>query len=296
MPYFDGSVGRVYFRAWRAPVPRSAAVVFLHGFGEHSGLYHRFGDALTAAGVDLWALDEIGHGLSDGPRAVIESIDDLVQNGRRLTALADAAEPGRPIFLAGHSLGAAAAAVSASRDPSAYRGLILSGAPLSPLEWVTELSADGAGATLSLDLADLSSDPFYLDELENDPLAFTGAEGAGSLLSTLPPAWAELRARYRRIALPVLFVHGAQDPIVPVGVARDWAARVPEGRLAEFADARHDVLNETVHREVAAAITGFIRSVAEPAEARPAGERPVRATGRIRAVQPAAADRGISHR
>jgi alpha-beta hydrolase superfamily lysophospholipase len=32
------------------------------------------------------------------------------------------------------------------------------------------------------------------------------------------------------------------------------------GRLAEFPGARHDILNETVHREVAAAITGFVLS------------------------------------
>ena len=63
-------------------------MVFLHGFGEHSGLYHRFGNALNGAGIDLWALDEIGHGLTDGDRAVIRSIDDLVENGRRLTAIA----------------------------------------------------------------------------------------------------------------------------------------------------------------------------------------------------------------
>ena len=170
MPYFDGSTGRVYFRAWRAAAPRSAAVIFLHGFGEHSGLYHRLGDALTAQGIDLWALDEIGHGLTDGDRAVIRSIDDLVHNARLLTVLADEAEPGGPLLLAGHSLGAAAAALTVSRDPAAYRGLIVSGAPLSPLDWVSELAADGAGE-LSLDPADLSADPFYLDEIQNDPLA-----------------------------------------------------------------------------------------------------------------------------
>jgi alpha-beta hydrolase superfamily lysophospholipase len=264
VPYFDGSAGRVYFKAWRAPVPRRAAVVFLHGFGEHSGLYHRLGNALTASGIDLWALDEIGHGLSEGERAVIRSIDDLVENGRRLTALADAAEPGRPLFLAGHSLGAAAAAVSAARDPAAYRGLILSGAALSPLDWVTEL-ASTPGASLSLDPDELSADPFYLDELENDPLAFTSAAGAASLLSILPPAWSELEGSFGRVALPVLIVHGAQDPVVPVAIARDWAARVPDGRLAEFAGAHHDVLNETVHRDVARAITEFIESVTKPA-------------------------------
>ena len=35
MPHFDGTAGRVHFRACRARTPRSAAVVFLHGFGEH---------------------------------------------------------------------------------------------------------------------------------------------------------------------------------------------------------------------------------------------------------------------
>lgn len=270
MPYFDGSTGRVYFRAWRAAVPRSAAVIFLHGFGEHSGLYHRLGDALTAQGIDLWALDEIGHGLTDGDRAVIQSIDDLVYNARLLTALADAAGPGEPLLLAGHSLGAAAAAVTVSRDPSAYRGLIVSGAPLSPLDWVNEL-AEAAGE-LSLDPADLSADPFYLDEIENDPLAFTSAAGARSLLRILPSAWDELRRDFGGTTLPTLFVHGSCDPIVPVAVARDWAARLPSGHLAEFAGARHDVLNETVHREVAAVITDFVRSAAHPVPAVPAGQ------------------------
>ena len=271
MPYFDGSTGKVYFRAWRAAAPRSAAVIFLHGFGEHSGLYHRLGDTLTTQGIDLWALDEVGHGLTDGDRAVIRSIDDLVHNARLLTVLADEAEPDGPLLLAGHSLGAAAAAVTVSRDPAAYRGLILSGAPLSPLDWVSELAADGTGE-LSLDPADLSADPFYLDEIQNDPLAFTSAAGAQSLLRTLPPTWDELRRDFGRTILPVLFVHGSQDLIVPVSVARDWAARLPGARLAEFAGARHDVLNETVHREVATVITDFVRLLADTAAAVPAGQ------------------------
>jgi len=277
VPYFDGSAGRVYFKAWRAPAPRRATVVFLHGFGEHSGLYHRLGNALTASGIDLWALDEIGHGLTEGERAVIRSIDDLVENGRRLTALADAAEPGGPLVLAGHSLGAAAAAVSVARDPAAYRGLILSGAALSPLDWVTELAAT-PGASLSLDPAELSADPFYLDELENDPLAFTSATGAESLLSLLPTAWRELEGSFEAVTLPVLFVHGEQDPVVPVQIARDWSVRVPDGRLAEFAGAHHDVLNETVHRDVAAAITGFIETVTESAADRADGAAEYRTT------------------
>jgi len=260
MPTFDGAVGRVYYKAWRVPAPRAAAVVFLHGFGEHSGLYHRLGNTLNASGIELWALDEIGHGLTEGERAVIASIDDLVENGRRLTALAEAAGPA-PVWLAGHSLGSAAAAVSGARDPGRYAGLILSGAALSPLDWVRALD-DAAG--ISLDPADLSSDPFYLDELTYDPLAFTSAAGAGSLASVLPPAWAELEASLPQVNLPVLLVHGSEDPVVPAAQARAWAGRLKGARLAEFPGARHDILNETVHRDVAAAITGFILANGSP--------------------------------
>ncbi len=257
MPTFDGAAGRVYYKAWRVPGPRVAALVFLHGFGEHSGLYHRLGNALNAAGIELWALDEIGHGLTEGERAVIDSVDDLVENGRRLAALAGQAQPGAPVWLAGHSLGAAAAAVSAVRDPGGYAGLILSGAPLSPLDWVAAL-ADDADAGLDLDPADLSADPFYLDELAHDPLAFTSAAGGRSIATVLTQAWAVIGAGLAGLPLPVLLIHGTEDPVVPVGQARVWASRLKGARLVEFAGARHDILNETVHRQVAETIIDFI--------------------------------------
>ena len=67
MPFLDHERGPVYYRHWSAARPR-AAVIFLHGFGEHSGLYHRYGFALNAAGIDLWAVDQFGHGFSPGTR------------------------------------------------------------------------------------------------------------------------------------------------------------------------------------------------------------------------------------
>ena len=274
MPTFGGVTGRVYYKAWRGPAPRTTAFVFLHGFGEHSGLYHRLGNALNNAGIELWALDEIGHGLTEGDRAVIRSIDDLVQNGRRLTAIAEAVQPGRPVWLAGHSLGSVAAAVAAAREPRRYAGLILSGAALSPLDWVLALGDDDA-EELGLDPADLSSDPFYLDELAYDPLAFTSAAGERTLATVLPPAWDELAGAFRQVTLPVLFVHGSEDQVVPAAHARAWSGRLASARLTEFAGARHDILNETVHREVAAAITEFVLNAgADSAAGRPAADRP----------------------
>jgi hypothetical protein len=128
-----------------------------------------------------------------------------------------------------------AAAVSAARDSGRYAGLILSGAALSPLDWVLALG-DANAADLDLDRADLSSDPFYLDQLAHDPLAFASAADARSLTAVLPAAWDKLAGDFGQVALPVLLVHGSEDPVVPVaggprqGVGRPAEAGAP-GRV-----------------------------------------------------------------
>jgi alpha-beta hydrolase superfamily lysophospholipase len=111
----------------------------------------------------------------------------------------------------------------------------------------------------------------YLDELAYDPLAFTSAAGVRSIAAVLSAAWAAVADGLAQVALPVLLVHGSEDQVVPAAHAREWAGRLKRGQLAEFVGARHDVLNETVHREVAAAITGFILSGGEAAPSQPLG-------------------------
>lgn len=261
MPYFEGASGRVHYRHWPSERPQ-AAIIFLHGFGEHSGLYERFAAALNEAAIDLWAIDEIGHGLSDGDRGIVGSIDALEENARLLTAIARQTRPEIPVVLAGHSLGGVAAAVTVTRNPEPFTGVILSGTPISPPAWALQ-ALDEGGDGLALEATDLSADPWYLDALANDPLAFT--ETDGSPLDSLPTAWTELEGSFDAVSIPVLFVHGAEDPVSPVDVSRRWAAELPQASLREFAGARHDVLNETVHAEVAAAIAVWVLEHGIPA-------------------------------
>ncbi len=254
MASFDGVQGSVHYRAWRSPRPR-AAVVFLHGFGEHSGLYQRLAEALNPRGIDLWALDEIGHGLSDGERGIVGSVDALEANARAFTDIVRRARPGLPLVLAGHSLGGVTAAIASARDATPWSGLVLSGTPIEPPAWAQEQIAE-AGEGLALLPEDLSSDPWYLDALANDPLAFTETEG--SPLDALPAAWDELTRTFAAVHTPVLFIHGVDDPVAPIEVSRRWASELADGRLIEFPGARHDVLNETVHASVAAAIADWV--------------------------------------
>src|SRR6185369_14003834 len=159
-PFFDTEHGQVYYRHWAAAEPR-AALVFLHGFGEHTGLYHRYGFALNAAGIDLWAVDQYGHGLSPGQRGDFGSIAASSALADRLTELAERYRPELPLVAGGHSFGSVVALFRLIEGPGRYRAGVVSGAPLIPIPLAP-------GNTFELDPAWLSGDPFYQDSLAND--------------------------------------------------------------------------------------------------------------------------------
>lgn len=251
MPFLDHDRGRAYYRHWAAAEPM-AAVIFLHGFGEHTGLYHRYGFALNAAGIDLWAVDQFGHGLSPGDRGDFGTIEDSRALAETLTALAEAERPGLPLLAQGHSFGAIATLFGLLDEPGRYRAAIISGAPLIAVPALVDVDT-----SLDLDPSWLSADPFYLDSLENDPLAFVGADGA-ALTRELDRGWDRFGADLPTLSVPTLAVHGGNDPIAPVGAVRAYAEQVGPLRLVEFPGAGHDILNEAVHRDVAASITEFI--------------------------------------
>jgi alpha-beta hydrolase superfamily lysophospholipase len=193
------------------------------------------------------------------------TIDDPREEPSCPTSTAPAAAstigPGRRTTRARRSV---TAALAIARDASPWTGAVLSGTPIEPPAWVAEAAAADA---LALQASDLSSDPAYLDALANDPLAFT--ETTANPLDVLPAGWEELSRTFAGVALPVLFVHGELDPLAPVAGSRRWAQVLPSASLAEFAGAKHDILNEAAHAEVAAAISAWVLDVAaQPAVTR----------------------------
>jgi alpha-beta hydrolase superfamily lysophospholipase len=251
MPFIDHPKGRAYYRHWAAEDPR-AVVVFLHGFGEHTGVYHRYGFALNAAGIDLWAVDQFGHGLSPGERGDFGSIADSSDLADTLTELAEGERPGLPLIAQGHSFGAVVTLTRLLDQPDRYRAGIISGAPLVPVPELLD-----SDSTFDLDPLWLSEDPFYQDLLENDPLAFVDADGA-PLARALDTAWDRFGKDLPTLTVPTLAVHGIADPVAPIGAVAAYAEQIEPLQLKRFPGGRHDILNDTMHREVAAAILEFI--------------------------------------
>ncbi len=265
MPFFVGSHGRVHHEAWLpdgGDVER--VVVLLHGYGEHLGLYSPLAHRLTADGGAVHALDAMGHGLSDGERAVLDW-DDYVDDARQLANLARDRHPGRPLVLLGHSAGGLAAYLLALRSPGIADALVLSGSPLRRQEWVeTLLAADEKAEIPDVDPSEVFSTlPEYVQALMHDPLTWHGGFRRETLLAIVriwPAAAAGLAEGLPE--LPVLFVHGEDDQIVQVADARASAAQLPRARLVTFPGDLHDVLNEhdrdLVHDTVATFVRGVI--------------------------------------
>ncbi|SEH61452.1 Lysophospholipase, alpha-beta hydrolase superfamily [Mycolicibacterium rutilum] len=254
MPFIELPKGRAYYRHWPAAEPR-AAVVFLHGFGEHTGVYHRYGFTLNAAGIDLWAVDQFGHGLSPGTRGDFGSIEDSSALAEALTDLA-----GRhgelPLIAQGHSFGSIVTLVRLLEQPDRYRAGVISGAPLVPIPAMLDNDT-----SLELDPGWLSDDPFYLDLMANDPLAFVDADGA-ALTRELDRAWDRFGFDLPKLTVPTLAVHGSADPIAQIGAVRAYAEQIDALELYEVPGGRHDILNDSPHREVAAAIIDFVQGKA----------------------------------
>jgi alpha-beta hydrolase superfamily lysophospholipase len=251
VPFLDTEYGPAYYRHWAAADP-VAAIVFLHGFGEHTGLYHRYAFALNAVGIDFWAVDQLGHGLSPGDRGDFGSLEASSTLADLLTGVVTDARPGLPLVAQGHSFGAVVTLCRLLDAPGALKAGVISGAPLVPIPGMTD-----ADTSIDFDPNWLSADPFYLDSMVNDPLAFVDADGV-PLARELDRAWDRFGADLPKLRVPTLAVHGENDPIADIGAVRAYADQITALRLEPISGGRHDILNDVTHDAVAHTIIDFV--------------------------------------
>src|SRR6185503_19265970 len=70
---------RIYTQSWLPDGPPRAALLLVHGLGEHCGRYQNVVDHLVPLGYAVYGLDHLGHGQSGGQREYVDRFTDYTQ-------------------------------------------------------------------------------------------------------------------------------------------------------------------------------------------------------------------------
>jgi acylglycerol lipase len=224
MPHHDaqfaGYDGLGLFQQCWLPESESAAVVaVVHGVNEHSGRYARLAESLNQRGYAVYAMDLRVHGKSAGPRAEIRRFDEYLKDVALFLQNIAQREPGKPLFLLGHSMGGAVAALLCIRQRPQLRGLVLSapavlvGGRVFPL--LRHLASLFSHLAPRLRLVRIgchfiSRDPEIVAAFKNDPLVFHGRFPVRTGAEILRAA-KQIQAHMQDLELPVLILHGTGD-------------------------------------------------------------------------------------
>lgn len=253
----NGHAGSLHVTSWEREDP-SRVVVIAHGYGEHIGRYDHVAEAFTARGASVYGLDHVGHGRSDGERALIVDFDLVVDDLDLLVRKARDAHPGRPLFLVGHSMGGLIATRYAQRHGEGLAGLVLS-APLVGAQAGAALLALDELPEVPIDATVLSRDEEVQRAYVADPLVYHGGFRR-STLAAMAQAMLTAALEAPRIGGPVLWQHGGDDQLVSMTGSRAMVELLVNADVTEriYPGARHEIYNETNRDEVLADTAGFI--------------------------------------
>ncbi|MEU6356228.1 lysophospholipase [Streptomyces sp. NPDC047072] len=276
------------FFSWDEPEGLAArgTLIVLAGRGEHGGVYERFGRRLA---FDAYRVRALGD-----PSADPSVLDEAAK------LLADDSLPG-PKVLVGSDTGARYAAALAAEGTAGVDAVILAGLPTadgapggredaagtggeSPVAiggespvgigGKAQLSTGGearlaigeeaeADVDWEVEVTARTACPTHQGRLTNDPDFRRG------VLFDTPADLPELRLD--RVTVPVLALHGRDDTISPLDRALDAYAGA---RTVVLNGGRHDVLNDALHRTVAATIVLFLERLRLSPELTPIAEEP----------------------
>lgn len=240
---------------WHTVSPSRARVVIVHGALDHSGRYENLIEFLNAQGYSAFAADLRGMGRSSGPIGDIERFDIYLDDLEHFIGGVEKMRGPAPTFLVGYSLGALIAARFTVRRTPSVNGLALMAMPLAltapPNRWLLRIGRLLSGVLprlpvpIGIDVAQLTSDTTIAGTIDDDPLCrhIATLRWATTVLS----ASGEMASLLRELALPVLALHGENDPISDSGAVRALSDNpdCSNIQIASFPGLRHALHCET---------------------------------------------------
>ncbi len=267
LPPLTSHDGLALFRRQWTRRDAGAAVLLVHGLGEHSGRYQALAEWFWHRGYAVQAYDQRGHGRSEGARGGLPRPDDLLRDLALVYAAFAETQPTPPLLL-GHSMGGLVCVRAVLDQRVAVPGLILSAPALRSrvgpaLQWLASvLGRLAPGLPMGQDLprALLSHEPSVAPAVRAD--AHCHARITPALADFIFKAGAACRADAGQLAVPTLLLLAGDDHLVDTSGSLDFARAAPEGLLRTqlFASAYHELFNEiaSIREPVLAALSDWL--------------------------------------
>jgi alpha-beta hydrolase superfamily lysophospholipase len=249
----------LYARCWEPVGTPKAAIMLVHGHGEHVARYEHVAAALTENGYAMLGFDLCGHGKSAGPRGHASSYDAYMDDIASFSEQTERRYAGLPRFLYGHSLGGNLVLNYALRRKPDLHGVIATG-PWLKLAFEPPASQVALGRLMNkiapgftqhskLDTKGLSHDQAVVDAYDNDPLVHDKISALLFVAMYESGLWALEHAA--EFPLPLLLMHGAADPITSAKASQEFAQKAGDKVTLKIWDGMyHEIHNELDKAEV----------------------------------------------
>lgn len=254
--------------SWQPTDKARAAVIIVHGLGEHSFRYKHVIDFFNSNHVAVYSFDVIGHGKSGGKRGHADSYDAIVCDITRTLSFVKNENAGVPVFLYGHSLGGALALYTALRTKPEVNGYIVTSPGLIPADPPVGLRLflaklmDKIWPSFTLDnqlyRPGLSRDTSVVDAYNADPLVHPFISARLGMQFLTKGSW--IIAHANELSNPTLLMQGTEDRLVdPIGAKR-FSEDAPKNLLTykEWNGYYHELHNEPQKDQVLEAILSWM--------------------------------------
>jgi alpha-beta hydrolase superfamily lysophospholipase len=254
-----------------------AALLVVHGLGEHAGRYDAFAVRAARRGFSTFALDLRGHGRSEGTPTHVARFTDYTADVMALRAtLLGALPDGLPLLLLGHSMGGLIGLRVLQEYPDAFPAAAITSPWLaesgSPPQWKDRLGrfllrvTPRVAIPSGIRAGDLSHDPVVVRDYDIDPMVrktitpglYAAARGAQRAAIASPG----------RISARLLVLLAGEDRLIDTGTARAFAQAVGErGEVETFPGLFHEILNEADSGPVYRRLFDWVEDTLPPPEA-----------------------------
>ena len=260
----DGA--RLPLRVWRARHTR-AVIVAVHGFNDYSNTFSMISPWLNKRGITVYAYDQRGFGKTAQP-GVWAGSEVMVSDLRKVASLAKRRHPRAPLYVLGVSMGGAVTmtALDGPGIPEAEGAMLVAPAvwgwqAMNPFYksalWlaahtVPSMTATGAGLGVQP-----SDNIPMLRKLGADPLVIkkTRIDSVYGLVTLMDQA----NDAASRIEIPVLYLYGRKDEIVPKAPTVDVAQRITAPkRFVYYKNGWHMLLRDKQRKQVWGDIAAWI--------------------------------------